>query len=181
MRQVLAALRVLLVLTLLTGVAYPLAVLGVGRVALPRQADGSLLRRDGRVVGSALLAQPFDSDRYFHPRPSAVDYAGSGASNLGPNEPKLLDAIAERRRDLGDGAPADALTASGSGLDPHISPANAAFQAPRVAAARGLPLEQVLALVAAHTERRTLGFLGEDRVNVLMLNLALAALDDLTR
>ncbi|MDQ1710809.1 MAG: potassium-transporting ATPase KdpC subunit [Frankiaceae bacterium] len=181
MRQVLAALRVLLVLTLLTGVAFPLAVLGVGRVAFSRQADGSLVRRDGHVVGSSLLAQPFDGDRYFHPRPSAVDYVGSGASNLGPNEPKLLDAIAERHRDLGDGAPADALTASGSGLDPHISPANAVFQAPRVAAARGLPLEQVRALIAEHTERRTLGFLGEDRVNVLMLNLALAALDDLMR
>ena len=183
--QLLAALRAVLVFTLLVGVAYPLVVTGVAQVAFPHRADGSLVEHDGAVVGSSLIGQAFDGDDWFHPRPSAAgggyDGMASGASNLGPTNDELLRAVAERavryRSDNGldDGAPVpvDAVTASGSGLDPHISVANARLQAPRVARARGLEVDAVLRLVDDHTEERALGFLGEERVNVLELNLAL--------
>ncbi|HMN86794.1 MAG TPA: potassium-transporting ATPase subunit KdpC [Bauldia sp.] len=175
------ALVLLAVMTLLTGVAYPLLVTGVAQVAFPAAANGSLVTRDGVVVGSSLVAQAFTSDRYFHPRPSAAgagyDAANSGGSNLGPTSAKLVAAVAERAAAAGaDPArpvPVDLVTASGSGLDPHISPEAAAFQIARVAAARGLPGSTVAALVAGNTEGRTFGLLGEPRVNVLLLNLAL--------
>ena len=181
-RQLAPALAVLALLTALTGLAYPLAVTGIAQVAFPARADGSLLERDGRVVGSRLIGQGFVGERWFHPRPSAAgdgyDAMSSSASNLGPTNPDLLAAVDERRdayRDAnGAAAPVDAVTASGSGLDPHISPANARLQAPRVAEARGLELAEVLALVDAHTDGRSLGFLGEPGVNVLELNLTLA-------
>ena len=177
-RQLVASLRMLLVLTVLLGVAYPAAVWGIGRLAFSDQANGSLVRRDGVVVGSSLLGQDFSDARFFQGRPSASEYAGgvSGGSNLAAGDPSQVKAVAERSAAYGttDSAPvpADALTASGSGLDPHISPANARAQAGRVAASNGLDTSEVLQLVAANTQGRSLGFLGEPRVNVLELNLA---------
>jgi K+-transporting ATPase ATPase C chain len=180
-RQLLPALVAFLVFTVLTGLAYPLAVTGVAQVAFPSRADGSLIKREGVVVGSRLIGQSFAGERYFHPRPSAAgdgyDGMSSSASNLGPTNEGLLVAVDERRqayRAANDAdAPIDALTASGSGLDPHISPENARQQAPRIARARGLALDDVLVLVEEHTDDRSLGFLGEPGVNVLELNLAL--------
>jgi K+-transporting ATPase ATPase C chain len=172
-------------LTFLTGVAFPLALAALARPLFPRQADGSLIVRDGAVVGSELIGQGFSGPGYFHPRPSAAgdgyDAASSGGSNLGPANPKLHEAVRRRaedyRRKNGLAAdapvPADAVTCSGSGLDPHISPADAALQAPRVARERGLDEAAVRRLVAEHTSGRQFGFLGEPRVNVLPLNLAL--------
>ena len=183
-RQLVPALVAFLVFTALTGLAYPLVVTGVAQVAFPNRADGSLIERDGEVVGSRLIGQSFAGRRYFLPRPSAAgegyDAMSSSASNLGPTNEDLLAAVEERREAYratnGAEAPIDALTASGSGLDPHISPENAALQAPRVAEARGLALADVLALVREHTDDRSLGFLGEPGVNVLELNLALDGL-----
>lgn len=186
-RQLLPALRALLVLTLLVGVAYPLVVTGIGQLAFADAANGSLIaaQPDGEPVGSALLGQAFTGDEYVEPRPSAAgdgyDPTSTGASNLGPTNPELLAGVEERvaayreRNGLADDAmvPVDAVTASGSGLDPHVSVANARLQAPRVAAARGLDEEAVLALVDQATEGRTLGIFGEPGVNVLRLNLAL--------
>ena len=184
-RQLLPALVAFIAFTVLTGIAYPLAVTGVAQVAFPAQADGSLIERNGEVVGSRLIGQAFGESRYFHPRPSAAgdgyDAMASSPSNLGPTNAGLLEAVEEReaayRREnrLGPDAqvPIDALTSSGSGLDPHISLANARLQAPRVARARGLDLGEVLALVDEHSEGRSLGLLGEPGVNVLELNLAL--------
>ncbi len=185
-QHMLPAVRLTLILALLTGVVYPLVVTAAAQTLFPRQARGSLLRdAQGRIVGSALIGQNFTSPRYFQPRPSAAgagyDAAASGASNLGPTSRRLAESVAARvavyRRLNGlapdQPVPADAVTASASGLDPHISPANAALQAPRVARERGLALDVVQRLLAAHTERRQLGLLGEPRVNVLALNLAL--------
>jgi K+-transporting ATPase ATPase C chain len=168
----------LLVLTALLGVLYPAAVWGVGRVAFADQASGSLVSRDGRVVGSSLLGQSFTDPRFFQGRPSASEYAGgvSGGSNLATDSDDQVKAVEERGRAYAatnsGQAPADALTASGSGLDPHISPADARAQAGRVARANGLDPAVVLRLVTAQTQERSLGFLGEPRVNVLELNLA---------
>jgi K+-transporting ATPase ATPase C chain len=184
-RQLLPALVAFAVFTALLGIAYPLAITGVSQLAFSSKADGSLLERDERVVGSRLLGQAFDSPGTFHPRPSAAgdgyDGTSSSASHLGPTNPVLLDAVAERIRtyrtendlDAAVAVPVDAVTASASGLDPHISVANARLQAARVADARGLALDDVLALVDDHTDGRSLGFLGEPGVNVLDLNLAL--------
>jgi potassium-transporting ATPase KdpC subunit len=187
-RQLVPALLVFVVLTVLTGVLYPLAVTGIAQVAFPGRSDGSLVKRNGVVVGSRLLGQGFSGERYFQPRPSAAgdgyDGAASSASNLGPTNQDLLTAVSARvaayrkLNGLARGAevPVDAVTSSGSGLDPHISPENARLQAPRVARTRGVPVDQVLALVEDHTDGRSLGFLGEPGVNVLALNLALDAL-----
>lgn len=172
-------------LSVITGIAYPLVVTGVGRLAFPSQANGSLIVRDGKVVGSRLIGQAFDDPKFFWGRPSAtgpVPYnaAASSGSNLGPLNPALRDAVAARiaaLRAADPGAtgpvPVDLVTASGSGLDPHISPAAAEFQVARVARVRGLAPAAVRALVARHTEGRTFGLLGEPRVNVLELNLSL--------
>jgi len=184
-RQLQAALGMLLLFTVITGIVYPLAVTGVAQTLFSDQANGSLVEHDGRVVGSELIGQPFTTPEYFHPRPSAVKYDGtlSSGSNLGPTNPALLKSV-ERRAEayrnengLAPDAevPVDAVTASGSGLDPDISVANARLQAPRVAEVRGMPTSEVLDLVGDHTADRTLGFLGEPRVNVLELNLALDA------
>jgi K+-transporting ATPase ATPase C chain len=175
------------VLTVMFGVVYPLVMTGIAQVVFPHQANGSLIRdSSGTVVGSALLGQNFSQPKYFHPRPSAAgsdgyDATNSGGSNLGPTNQKLLDAVQQRaeayRIENGLAAdalvPVDAVTASASGLDPDISPANALLQAPRVAAARGMSVDAVRAMVNQHTQGRTLFILGEPRVNVLELNLAL--------
>ena len=186
---------VLAAMTLLTGVLYPAAVTAIASLVFPSQAEGSLLRRGDRVVGSALVGQPFDDPRYFWGRPSATgkhpyDAASSSGSNPGPASPAPAKAVAERvaaleaAGPLGAGKiPVDLVTASASGLDPHLSPAAARFQVPRVAAARGLSRAAVASLVEQHVEPRTLGLLGEPRVNVLLLNLALdeLALAELAR
>ncbi|WP_114228928.1 MULTISPECIES: potassium-transporting ATPase subunit KdpC [Sphingomonas] len=169
----------LLLLTILTGLVYPLTVTGVAQLALPAQANGSLVRDGDRIVGSALIGQDFAAPRYFHPRPSAAgagyDASASSGSNLGPTSKALADNIRGRIQEaraagITGPIPADLVTASGSGLDPDISPANAMAQAPRVAAARGMPVEAVRALIAAATVPGTLGLLGEPHLNVLALN-----------
>jgi K+-transporting ATPase ATPase C chain len=172
-------------LSLLCGVLYPAAVTGIGRVAFAHQADGSLLEAGGRTVGSSLIGQPFSSPRYFWGRPSATapmadNAAGSSGSNQGPTNPALLDAVKARvaalkQADPGKRAlvPVDLVTSSASGVDPEISIAAAEYQAARVAAARNLPEQQVRALIAAQRKDPALGFLGEPRINVLALNLAL--------
>ncbi|OZB58937.1 MAG: potassium-transporting ATPase subunit C [Lysobacterales bacterium 14-68-21] len=181
------SLLMLLVMTVITGVLYPLAVTGLAQAMFPRQADGSLIVRDGHVIGSRLIGQPFDDPRYFWGRPSATspqpyNGASSSGSNLGPTNPALADAVRQRiaalrAADPGDTqpVPVDLVTASASGLDPEISPAAAQYQLARVARARHLDAEQVRRLVAAHTQGRWLGLFGEPRVNVLALNLALDA------
>lgn len=192
MRTLRPALVLVLLFTVLTGLAVPLAFVGAGQALLPDQANGSLVRRDGVVVGSRLLGQDFAAERYFHPRPSATvaadpahpgqtiaaPYAAdaSGGSNLGPTAKGLVERVAaaigpQEPRPV----PADAVTTSASGLDPDISPANAARQVARVAAARHMPEAALRDLVASHTQGRVLGFIGEPRVNVLALNLALDA------
>lgn len=181
-----------LTFTLLTGLAYPLAMTGLAQGVMPRQANGSLILRDGKVVGSELIGQAFASQRYFHGRPSATstadsadpsktvdapyNAAASSGSNLGSSSRALADAVRERAAALGTGpAPADLVTASASGLDPHLSPAAALVQAERVAAARNKPVERLRDLVQRHVEGRSFGVIGEPRVNVLALNLALDA------
>jgi len=176
--------------TLITGVVYPLLVTGVAQTIFPHQANGSLTEKDGRILGSELIGQAFADPKYFWGRLSATgpfpyNAAASSGSNLGPTNPALTEAVqaridALRAADPGNTAsiPVDLVTASGSGLDPHISPAAAKYQAPRVALARGLTEGQVQELIAQYTEGRQLGFLGEPRVNVLQLNLALDGIDN---
>lgn len=192
-RQTWTAVRALLILTVVLGIGYPLVVTGIGQVALNSQANGSLVRVDGTVVGSSLIGQTFtDSNgnalpEWFQPRPSAAgdgyDGGASSGSNYGPENTDLITAIGDRQAAIAqsdgvevDQIPADAVTASASGLDPHISPAYARVQVVRVAEARGLSEEQVGALVESMVQQRDLGYLGEPTVNVLLLNLALAKL-----
>jgi K+-transporting ATPase ATPase C chain len=186
--QIRTALSLFAVLSLLTGLAYPLLMTGIAQVAFPHQANGSLILRDGKPVGSGLIGQSFTDPKWFWGRPSATgpypnNAAASSGSNLGPLNPALKEAVearvqALRAADPGNRAPVpvDLVTASASGLDPHISPAAVAYQIARVARARGLEPDAVQALVATHTERRQLRILGEPRVNVLRLNLALDAM-----
>jgi len=195
-RVILVAARAMLVLTVVLGVVYPLAITGIGQLVFPWQSNGSIVTTsDGEPVGSALIGQSFTDaagnplPEYFQPRPSAAgdgyDAGASSGSNLGPENPDLIAAIAERRAQIAafngvqpSEVPADAVTASGSGLVPHISPAYAAIQVQRVAEARGLPVETVRALVASHTQDRDLGYLGQPRINVLELNLAVDRWND---
>ena len=181
------AIRYTIVTTVLVGIIYPLVVTGLAQVTMRDKANGQLIEKDGHVIGSAIIAQAFTGDGYFHPRPSAAgngyDATASGASNLGPTNPDLQKAVqgridALKAADPGNTAPipVDLITASGSGLDPHISPAAALYQARRVAKARGLSEDAVRNLIETNTEGRQFGFLGEPRVNVLKLNLALDAL-----
>jgi K+-transporting ATPase ATPase C chain len=176
------ALVLLTMLSAITGLAYPALVTGIAQVAFPSQANGSLIRDGDRVVGSTQIGQAFSDPRFFWSRPSAIGYAASTSSgtNQGPSNPALHDAVKSRIEALrAAGAaedapvPADLVTASGSGLDPHISPAAALYQVPRVARARGLSEDELRRAVEAHIESRTLGLLGEPRVNVLLLNLDL--------
>lgn len=181
------ALVLFVLLSLLTGIAYPYAITGIAALVFPREAAGSLVERDGKVVGSLLIGQSFSDPKYFWSRPSATspmanNAVASSGSNLGPTNPALIDAVkgrvaALRSADPGNAAPVpvDLVTASASGLDPEISRAGAEYQATRVARVRGLPVERVRALVAEQSRGQWLGFLGEPRVNVLALNLALDA------
>jgi potassium-transporting ATPase KdpC subunit len=183
--QLWPALRINIFLTILLGVAYPLAVTGISQVLFPRQANGSLITRNGQVIGSELIGQNFAKAEYFQPRPSAAgndgyDPTASGGPNLGPTNQKLIDRVKasvdkfhKENPDYHGPIPADLLTASGSGLDPEISPASAEAQAPRVAKARGISAQQLGQLVAQYTKSPDLGLIGEPRVNVLNLNLAL--------
>jgi potassium-transporting ATPase KdpC subunit len=196
LREIRPAIVLVIALTLITGLAYPLAMTGIAEVIFPKQAQGSLIERDGKVVGSALIGQVFASDKYFHGRPSATNTpdpkdssktidapynaANSSGSNLGPTNQALKDRVAKAMADLKAENPAmpvpiDLVTTSGSGLDPDISPAGALFQVPRVAKARNMSEESVRTLVAEHTEGRLFGLIGEPHVNVLQLNLALDA------
>ena len=188
-RSLRPAVSLLLLMTALLGVVYPLVVTGVAQLVFPWQANGSLIQRDGRIIGSTLIGQNFTDPKYFWGRPSATtpqayDATASTASNLGPLNPALIDAIKARVQTLRAADPGNAppipvelVTASASGLDPEISPAAASYQAGRVARARGLPLPKVQALVASQLQGRLLGFIGEPRINVLELNLALDGLD----
>jgi potassium-transporting ATPase KdpC subunit len=194
LREIRPAIVVLVALTLITGVAYPLAMTGIAEVIFPHQAQGSLIERDGHVIGSELIGQTFTSDKYFHGRPSATtapdpkdstktvaapyNAANSGASNLGPSNKALIDRVQGdidtlKKENPSATVPIDLVTTSASGLDPDISPEGALFQVPRVAKARNLPEDRVRQLVAEYTEGRLFGLLGEPRVNVLQLNLAL--------
>jgi len=193
-REIRPAIVVLVALTLITGLVYPLAMTGIAGVIFPKQAQGSLIERNGTVVGSSLIGQPFTSDKYFHGRPSATtapdphdstktvpapyNAANSGGSNLGPSNKALIDRVqgdidALKKENPNMPVPADLVTTSASGLDPHISPEAALFQVPRIAKARNLPEDRVRQLVVNKTEGRLFGLLGEPRVNVLLLNLAL--------
>jgi K+-transporting ATPase ATPase C chain len=194
LREIRPAIVILVALTLITGLAYPLVMTGVAQVIFPRQAQGSLIERDGKVVGSDLIGQAFTSDKYFRGRPSATtapdpndstktvaapyNAANSGGSNLGPSNKALIDRVqgdieALKKENPSAAVPADLVTTSASGLDPHISPEAALFQVPRIAKARNLPEDRIRQLVEDNTEGRFLGLLGAPRVNVLLLNLAL--------
>ncbi len=194
LREIRPAIVVLVALTLITGLAYPLAMTGIAKVIFPNQAQGSLIERDGTVVGSALIGQQFTSDKYFHGRPSATtapdpndatktvpapyNASNSGGSNYGPSNKALIDRVQGdidtlKKENPSQPVPSDLVTTSASGLDPDISPEAALFQVPRVAKARNLPEDRVRQLVGENTEARLLGLLGEPHVNVLQLNLAL--------
>jgi K+-transporting ATPase ATPase C chain len=182
LKELRPAILITFILTIITGILYPLAVTGIAQTIFHKQANGSLIERDGKVIGSEIIGQNFTKPEYFHPRPSqnSYDAANSGGSNLGPTNPALADRLKKDaetfRKDNPDYTgpiPADAITASGSGLDPEISPANATAQAARVAKTRGASTDAVQNLVAINTKQRDLGVLGEPRVNVLKLNMAL--------
>ncbi|MGB9152534.1 MAG: potassium-transporting ATPase subunit KdpC [Alphaproteobacteria bacterium] len=177
-----ASLTLLIIFTLLTGVGYPLLMTGIGNSLFPHQAKGSLVRKDGAIIGSELIGQNFTDDKYFHPRPSAAgngyDASNSSGSNLGPSAPDLIKTITARVADLRNSnefapIPVDLVTASGSGLDPDISVASANFQAARVAQARNIPMPRIEELIIQNTRARRFGVLGENRVNVLAINRAL--------
>ncbi len=181
-KELILALRFTLVTTLVFGLCYPLGLTGLSKLLFPRQAAGSLVEKNGQVIGSKLIGQPFSSDKYFHARPSAAgngyDASASSASNLAPTNQALVDRVKSdvaklHQENPGVAIPVDLVTASGSGLDPDISPAAAEFQIPRVAKARGMSVGSLGALVARHTQTRSWGIFGEPRVNVLELNLEL--------
>jgi potassium-transporting ATPase KdpC subunit len=175
MKTTIQSIRIYIVLTLLTGIVYPLVMTGIAQAVFSKQANGSRIIKNSKLIGSDLLAQKFESPRYFWPRPSSSDFAtvASGASNKGPTSADLKKAVEERREKFGADAPVDLLTASGSGLDPQISPEAARLQISRVAATRNMSVQKISELVDQTSEKPQFGFLGEPRVNVLKLNLAL--------
>jgi len=175
MNHILPAVRTYLFMTILLGLLYPVIITVIGQNTFPRQANGSLIERNGKVIGSQLIAQKFENDRYFWPRPSATDYnpLPSGGSNLGPTSAALKEAFSSRQSKLGLDAPKALLFASGSGLDPEIDVASAMFQIPRIARTRGMPEEELRSIISVNIEKRQFRFLGEERLNVLKLNLAL--------
>ena len=182
--HLIVAVKFTLITTLLFGLVYPLAVTGLSQLLFPKQANGSLIQKNGQILGSRLIGQPFTSDKYFHSRPSAAgngyDPTSSSGSNLGPTNQQLVDRVKQdiaklQQENPGVAIPADMVTSSGSGLDPDISPASAEFQIPRIARARGINADALRPLVARHTLKRQWGILGEPRVNVLDLNLDLDA------
>lgn len=184
LKQIYPAIAITVVLTVLLGIIYPLVVTGLAQVMFPAKAGGSLILKDGKVIGSSLIGQPFNGPGHFHSRPSAAgtgyDATASGGTNLGPTSQKLMDNVKTAADSLREEnprtpIPIDLVTASASGLDPHITPAAAEFQIPRVAKERGLTADEVRSLVSKHTEGRQFGLLGEPRVNVLELNLDLDA------
>jgi len=197
LKEIRPAIVLLIALTLITGLAYPLAMTGIGGIIFPKQAQGSLIEKDGKVIGSTLIGQEFTEGKYFHGRPSATtapdpkdstktvpapyNAANSGGSNLGPTNKTLIDRVTEdvdklKKENPSSTVPIDLVTTTASGLDPHISPEGALFQVPRVAKARSLSEDSVRKLIESLTEGRTFGLLGEPRVNVLALNLALDAI-----
>ncbi len=182
--HLIVAARFTLITTLVFGLLYPLAVTGLSQLFFPKQANGSLIEKNGQVIGSRLIGQAFTSDKYFHPRPSAAgsgyDPTSSSGSNLAPTNQQLVDRVKQdvaklKQENPGVPIPADLVTTSGSGLDPDISPAAAEFQMPRIASARGITVEALRQVIARHTQLREFGILGESRVNVLELNLDLDA------
>ena len=190
LKQIYPAIAMTVVLTVVLGVVYPLVVTGLAQVIFPAKAGGSLIEKDGKVIGSSLIGQPFTGPGYFHSRPSAAgigyDATASAGTNLGPTSQKLMDNVKTaadslREENPGSPIPIDMVTASASGLDPHITPAGAEFQVPRVARERGMNAEEVRRLVGEHTEGRQFGLLGEPRVNVLELNLKLDAARPISR
>src|SRR6266566_7233546 len=202
LREIRPAILILVVLTLITGLAYPLAMTAIASVIFPKQAEGSLIERDGKVIGSALIGQEFTSDKYFHGRPSATtapdpkdatrtvpapyNAANSGGSNLGPTSKALNDRVKEdvdklKAENPSAAVPADLVTTSASGLDPDISPDAALFQVPRIAKARNMPEEPIRQIVVSSTQTRLVGLFGEPRVNVLALNLALDGATSIAR
>jgi len=191
MKNLLTAFLMTIVTTILLGLIYPLAVTGIAQLAFPDQANGQLITRNGVIVGSRIIGQPFSGPSYFHPRPSAAGNAGydagaSSGSNLGPTSQKLIDRVKAdvatlQAENPGKPVPVDLVTTSASGLDPDISPAGAEFQVPRIARERGMTESEVNALIIKHTMGRTFGFLGEPRVNVLTLNLDLDERKPMTR
>jgi len=184
-KELIVALRFTLVTTLVFGLIYPLCMTGFSQLLFPRQAAGSLIEKNGHIIGSKLIGQSFTSDKYFHSRPSAAgtgyDASASSPSNLAPTNQALIDRVKSdvaklQQENPGAAIPADLVTSSGSGLDPEISPASADFQVPRIAKARGISVDSLKALVARHTQARAFGIFGEPRVNVLELNLDLDSL-----
>lgn len=190
LKQIYPAIAITVVLTVLLGIIYPLVVTGLAQVMFPAKAAGSLIEKDGKVIGSSLIGQPFTGPGYFHSRPSAAgtgyDATASGGTNLGPTNQKLMDNVktaadALREENPGTPIPIDMVTASASGLDPHITPAAAEFQVPRIVKERGMTEDEVRKFVGKHTEGRQFGLLGEPRVNVLELNLELDATRPMSR
>jgi K+-transporting ATPase ATPase C chain len=190
LKQIYPAIAMTVVLTVLLGIIYPLAVTGLASVMFPAKAGGSLIEKNGKVIGSSLIGQPFTGPGYFHSRPSAAgtgyDGTASGGTNLGPTSQKLMDNVKTateslREENPGSPIPIDMVTASASGLDPHITPAAAEFQVPRIVKERGMNADQVRGLVREHTEGRQFGLLGESRINVLELNLALDGVRPMAR
>lgn len=175
MKEIITSIRAFIIFSILLGLIYPLAITGIAQVAFPQKANGSLIIENGKVVGSSLIGQKFDQAKYFNSRPSAVDYnaAGSGASNLGPSSKKLVEQVENRAKGLNKNIPADAVLASASGLDPHISLENAQSQIPRISKIRGISETKLNDLVNKNTDSDFIGIWGQNGVNVLKLNLAL--------